>query len=496
MIYVFEDYSFDIVRRELRRGNDLVAVEPQVFDLLQYLISQRDRVVSKDDLVAEVWGGRIVSDSAISSRITAVRHAVGDTGETQRLIKTFPRKGFRFVGGLREVSGAPREDDAGAESAPTARPSVPRTTVARSVQQANIPSAHRDGCDPGPRTDGGPRNAVAGKLARLPGAAQWRTLAAICTIFSTGLTIVYLLAHSTIGALLQQGRPSLHAAALPTFTPRPTFKDCEVCPEMVELPTGEFAMGSPETESGREGREGPLRRVVLAERIAIGKFEVTIDQFADFIAETGFASGDVCSAFVSSPPDWRQVKASFREPGFRVTGSHPAVCVNWHDAKAYAAWLSNKTGKAYRLPTESEWEYAVRAGTTTAYSFGKDEARLCEFARFADADSGFPWRSGCHSGTFEPGALKVGSLAPNPWGLYDVYGNAWEWVEDCWTPDARLLPSDGSAYNSPQDCTRRGSRGGGWAAAIDRTRSAYRAGTPADARFYHRGFRVAVSPGR
>ena len=103
LIFFFEDYSLDIERRELRRGTDLIAAEPQVFDLLQYLISNRERVVSKDDLIAAVWKGRIVSESALTSRINAVRNALGDSGEQQRLIRTIARKGHRFVGEVREV---------------------------------------------------------------------------------------------------------------------------------------------------------------------------------------------------------------------------------------------------------------------------------------------------------------------------------------------------------------------------------------------------------
>ena len=105
MIYVFDDCALDTERRELRRRSKLVPLEPQVFDLLVYLISNRERVVSKDDLIAAVWRGRIVSESAISSKVTAVRQAMGDSGEEQRLIKTLPRKGFRFVGAVREAHG-------------------------------------------------------------------------------------------------------------------------------------------------------------------------------------------------------------------------------------------------------------------------------------------------------------------------------------------------------------------------------------------------------
>jgi len=120
MIYVFDDCSLDSERRELRRRTKLVPLEPQVFDLLVYLISNRERVVSKDNLIAAVWGGRIVSESAISSKVTAVRQAIGDSGEEQRLIKTLPRKGFRFVGAVREVPGPDHSPD-GQASAETRR---------------------------------------------------------------------------------------------------------------------------------------------------------------------------------------------------------------------------------------------------------------------------------------------------------------------------------------------------------------------------------------
>jgi DNA-binding winged helix-turn-helix (wHTH) protein len=104
MRYLFEEYTFDIDRRELHRGSDLVSLAPQVFDLLDYLIRSRDRVVSKDELISAIWGGRIITDAALATRLNAVRVAIGDTGEEQRLIKTLPRKGFRFVGPVLETA--------------------------------------------------------------------------------------------------------------------------------------------------------------------------------------------------------------------------------------------------------------------------------------------------------------------------------------------------------------------------------------------------------
>src|SRR5262249_36490723 len=156
-------------------------------------------------------------------------------------------------------------------------------------------------------------------------------------------------------------------------------------------------------------------------------------------AETGFNVGNGCHTLDPNtarlgPPD-----RSIGQPGFEFTGSHPAVCVSWHEAQAYVTWLGRRTGKAYRLPSEAEWEYAARAGTTTSYSFGSDEGQICQYGRFADFASPFAWRGGCRSTMTTYGPIQVGLLQPNPWGLFDMHGNAWEWVSDYWTSDAREI---------------------------------------------------------
>src|SRR5262249_29433803 len=147
-----------------------------------------------------------------------------------------------------------------------------------------------------------------------------------------------------------------------------TFKDCDACPEMVEVPPGEFLMGSPDSEVGHTSVEGPQRRVRIPHWFALGRTEVTVEQFSAFITQTVIEVSSSCQVGVQlngGDVVWGEAKASFREPGFEITGSHPATCINWHDAEAYAAWLSRRTGKAYRLPTEAEWEYAARAGSST-----------------------------------------------------------------------------------------------------------------------------------
>jgi formylglycine-generating enzyme required for sulfatase activity len=439
----FERFALDLNRGCVLIDSQIIDLRPKTFEVLRHLAANAGHLVSKDDLYEAAWPGVIVGDDSLTQCIHELRQLLGDSD--RRLIKTIARRGYLL------------------DALPIASPVAASPSIAADQS----------------RTAEGPI-----KAASRP---RWRTwtVVAICAsiVAAAGVLVFFSDAANRTVAATSKNAP-----------PNPAFKDCDLCPEMVALPAGEFMMGSPDSEAGREGQEGPPRRVVLTEPVAIGKFEITVDQFAAFVAESGFETGDLCHAFVldARPSEWPPLNGSFRAPGFRVTGSHPVVCVNWHDARAYTTWLASKTGRPYRLPTEAEWEYAARAGTTTAYSFGNDADKLCEFARFADGDSSFPWRSGCHSGAFEPGALRVGMLAPNPWGLFDMHGNAWEWTEDCWTSEPRLLPLDGSAFTRREDCDRRTMRGGGWAAERRRTRSAQRQAQSATARYYHLGFRVAL----
>jgi formylglycine-generating enzyme required for sulfatase activity len=329
---------------------------------------------------------------------------------------------------------------------------------------------------------------------RLPNLRAWITAPAAL------LCAAWFAAYLT-GWPVRPGNPAYFSLAkqLPgDLQRRPTFKDCSNCPEMVALPAGEFMMGLPENERGHAGAEGLPRRVVVPKPIAIGKFEVTVEQFSAFDAETGMTVGNFCKvivAFDHTPIAWGRAEASFRQPGFEVIGSHPVVCVSWHDAQAYVAWLRHRTGKPYRLPTEAEWEYAARAGTSTSYSFGNDASALCAYARFADLGSRFSWSDGCRSDVATYGPLPVGSLQPNPWGLFDMHGNVWEWVEDCWTPNPFEIPTNGSAFSRPGNCDLGVVRGGSFAAPSRRIRSAVRAPVRTTTQAFSHGFRVAVSLG-
>jgi formylglycine-generating enzyme required for sulfatase activity len=335
---------------------------------------------------------------------------------------------------------------------------------------------------------------LAANLAALPErmrGMQWRAVAAAAGILvCASAAAIYLFSPASVPVKRTQlaGKDSVPSS------PRPTFKDCNVCPEMVELPAGDFMMGSPESEYGRQPADGPQRHVAIAKRFAIGRLEVTVDQFEAFVADTGLAVENVCHKSVGVN-QWAPAKGSFRQPGFDVTGSHPAVCVSWYDAQAYAAWLGRRTGRPYRLPSEAEWEYAARAGTTSAYSFGNDEGQLCEYARFGDLSSSFVFRGACRSEIVAFGAFPVGKLRPNPWGLFDMHGNAWEWVADCWISDVQKMPIDGMAFTRPGGCEVGVLRGGAWATGPRWVRSAHRIPIPVADRRYHVGFRVALSLG-
>ena len=288
--------------------------------------------------------------------------------------------------------------------------------------------------------------------------------------------------------------PSIRAPRLPAgVRPQPgtMFRDCEDCPDMVVIPAGEFMMGSPAAEEGREEDEGPQRQVDIAAPLAVGRFEVTLQQFRQFTRATGHPAGGNCFADPGGTGEWVATPgANWTSPGFAQSLSDPAVCINWEDAKSYVSWLSGETGHDYRLLTEAEWEYAARAGTTTAYSFGTEADRGCGHMNGADATArkSYPdWTtSGCDDGYLN--TAPVGSFLGNAFGLYDMHGNVAEWVEDCYG-DYSGAPSEGGA--AAGDCSIRVIRGGSWYYAPQILRSADRNRYSPGVRVNNLGFRVA-----
>ena len=277
-----------------------------------------------------------------------------------------------------------------------------------------------------------------------------------------------------------------------SYNPGDTFKDCDVCPEMVVIPAGSLMMGSPQHEKDRDEDEGPVHRVQVPS-FALGKYEVTRGQFAAFARDTGYSAGGDCYVDKGGGDFGKLSSKNWRDPNFSQTDRDPVVCVNWHDAKAYVEWLGRATGMSYRLPSESEWEFAGRAGTTEARYWGNDPDAACKSANVHDRTSKsmnrYDWPHHiCTDGHAH--TAPVGSFRSNGFGLYDVLGNVWEWVEDCWNDSYSGAPSDGSAW-SRGECEMRVLRGGSWSIGPGLVRSAYRGWSGSDDRDLSYGFRVA-----
>jgi formylglycine-generating enzyme required for sulfatase activity len=280
-----------------------------------------------------------------------------------------------------------------------------------------------------------------------------------------------------------------------TLKPKDSFKECDDCPEMVVVPAGSFTMGSPNNEKDRENNEGPQHQVTFAKPLAVGKYHITVGQFAAFVNETGYDAGSKCTTFWNGKFEEQQGR-SWRNPGFAQRDLHPAVCLNWNDSKAYVAWLARTTGKAYRLLTEAEWEYAARArtepGSYPRYWFGNDEKDLCRYGNVFDqtwknVEGTKNWMAPCNDGYAH--TSPVGSFAPNAFGLYDMLGNADQWTEDCYHDNYIGAPIDGSAWTTG-DCNRRVFHGGSWIHIARYFRAAYRFGLSTTVRFDGQGLRV------
>jgi formylglycine-generating enzyme required for sulfatase activity len=303
------------------------------------------------------------------------------------------------------------------------------------------------------------------------------------------------------------------AAALLAMAPRlcaapaagTVFSDCAVdCPTMVVIPAGAFDMGSTEEERRQQGvpqafadREGPRHRVTIARPFAMARTETLRAIYARFIDETKRPDPPGCDVHNAPADRWEtQPGLSWRNPGFAQTDEEPAVCVSWTDAKAFAAWLARKTSKPYRLPTEAEWEYAARGGTTTARYWGDGPEDVCRFANimtYATLERlGFPKSSQDRLVCAGPHAFttKAGAYPANPFGLYDMIGNVWEWVEDCYHPNYVGAPTDGSAW-AEAGCGKRIDRGGGFHGSPWVARAAVRSG-PLDADIHAVGVGLRV----
>jgi formylglycine-generating enzyme required for sulfatase activity len=235
----------------------------------------------------------------------------------------------------------------------------------------------------------------------------------------------------------------LSAAEERALKPKDVFRECDNCPEMVVAPAGSFTMGSPPDEPGRDAGEAQVH-VAIARPFAVGKFAVTFDQWDACVADDGCSNG-------------------------QGRGNRPVINVNRDDAKAYVAWLSGKTGKTYHLLSDAEREYVTRAGTTTPFWWGSSIA-----PNQANYNGNYAYADGS-KGEFRNQTVPVDSFAANPWGLFNVHGNVWEWTEDCWNESNQGNPGNGNTRTTG-DCSRHVARGGSWYGTPQYLRAAVRNG--------------------
>ena len=237
------------------------------------------------------------------------------------------------------------------------------------------------------------------------------------------------------------------------------FRDCPHCPEVVVVPSGDFMMGSPRSDGDRQDDEEPQHRVTIGSTFAVGVYEVTFAEWDACVSRRG------CGGYRPDDEGWGRSR-------------RPVVNVSWNDAQSYVAWLSRETGESYRLLSESEWEYVARAGTETRYWWGDDIGR-----NRANCES-------CGSGWDEESTAPKGSFAANGFGLHDVHGNVWEWVQDCRNESYDGAPDDGSSWDNG-DCSERVLRGGSWDDHPVDLRAAARYADVTGNRDDYAGFRVA-----
>jgi formylglycine-generating enzyme required for sulfatase activity/tRNA A-37 threonylcarbamoyl transferase component Bud32 len=367
-------------------------------------------------------------------------------------------------------------------------------TVPLAVRRENLAgpiALELEGLPPGVRTF----------QARIP-AGEERTRLELTSDASVarGATEVTVIARS--GDVRATGRFRLEVTA-PAPPPTPSLPGeitDSIGMKLVLIPAGKFLMGSSEDESGHKDDEAPRHEVILSKPIYLGRYEVTCGQFRRFVEETGHrtdAERDRKGAWGFDEKK-RQFegpsrKYTWKHSGFTKSDEHPVVNVSWNDAVAFCEWLSKKEGKKYELPTEAEWEYACRAGTTTPFYSGDDPESLAEVGNVADATAKkiFPGTAGIAAKDGYAFTAPVGQFRPNRWGLCDMHGNAWEWCADWYdayasgtTPDPR----------GPEQGEKRVLRGGSWSNPAANCRSANRSKSAPDLRHPTIGFRVVLRP--
>lgn len=282
--------------------------------------------------------------------------------------------------------------------------------------------------------------------------------------------------------------------------PGSAFRECKDCPEMVVVPAGAITLGSEPDEPSRQSDEGPRTLVTVDGPFAVGRFEVTVSQWTAFSQATGRITRSGCWQ-TNTKGTWRnEPDLHWTDPGHSTSRRHPVSCISWDDAQAYIAWLNTQVPNGtYRLMTEAEWEYAAHGGRNlnSAYYWGDDRptSSLCEYANGPDAGMRKRVKNWVHAPCSDGhiGPAPVGSFKPNGFGLYDISGNVWEWVADCYKKSYAGRSRTQEAYEPDGSCSKRARRGGSWIGNISTLRTANRADDPPNARRNYNGLRVARS---
>ncbi len=291
----------------------------------------------------------------------------------------------------------------------------------------------------------------------------------------------------------------------PPPEPPSQWRDCRDCPELALIPAGTFTMGMSKAEAEQDKLEAdyarPQRAVKVSPRFYMGKYTITRGEYRKFVEATKAKRSGACWTFEKAGPDfysWQlRDDRDWQNPGFPQTDQDPAVCVSASEAETYAVWLSAETHRDYRLPSEAEWEYAARAGTASQRYWPDDGSPLCRHANLGDISLLERAQLSIPKDELDPDCndgfaftAPVGSFPPNPFGLFDMYGNVWQWTSDFWHDDYKNAPNDSTPWIKDGLAGRRGVRGGYWASKPGILQSGVRDVLDRDSRSSSTGFRL------
>jgi formylglycine-generating enzyme required for sulfatase activity len=454
----------------------------------------RDSLTARDKTIAQVRHSLVERDTQLTTlqqeqakmgAVQAQSNSYLEVLQTREYRRGFDQNRFREIDAQADVAAAGSAGSVGSAEARVEKPrNVARGDAPRAAESLTVPESPtapvakieslvaRQSASRAPSQS--ERTARIAKPAPAKRGDSWKPPPAIAP--ATGVGVAILVLVFAVWFFVHRAPPPATvpaaAAAAAVLKPGTVFRDCPTCPGLTVLSAGRFKQGSAGTDSGSSSFDKPLHWVVIGRPFAMSTSAVTLDEFREFITAAG---RDMQGCDVYDGEWTHRPESSWENPGFVQSGSHPVTCTSWDDAKAYAAWLSAKTGHRYRLPSASEWEYAARAGGEADHPWNPDGASACASANVADQSAArrFPgWTVfGCDDGYIY--TAPVGSFKASAFGLNDMLGNVFQWNEDCWHEDYNGAPVDGSA-RTDGDCSEHELRGGSWFTTPAFVRAGYR----------------------